>query len=45
MALNFLKCETSSKKSINRKRFAAALDSDYLLKILQASTGADAPLA
>jgi predicted transposase YbfD/YdcC len=38
MALNFLKRETSSKKSVNRKRFAAALDPDYLLKILQAST-------
>lgn len=40
IALNFLKRETSAKKSINRKRFAAALDPDYLLKILQASSQA-----
>ena len=39
MALNFLKRETSSKKSINRKRFAAALDPDYLITILQACMG------
>lgn len=37
MALNFLKREKSVKrKSIARKRFAAALDQDYLLKVLQA---------
>ena len=36
MALNFLKREKSVKKSINRKRFAAALDPDYLLKVLHA---------
>ena len=39
MALNFLKSEKSVKKSINRKRFAAALDPDYLLKILRAGSG------
>jgi hypothetical protein len=42
MALNFLKRETSSNKSISHRRFAAALDPDYLLTILQASTGASA---
>jgi len=30
-----------SQKSINRKRFEAALDTDYLLKVLQAGAGSD----
>lgn len=36
MALNLLKSEKSTRKSVAHKRFAAALDPDYLLKILQA---------
>ena len=36
MALNFLKREKSAKKSIARKRFAAVLDQNYLIKVLQA---------
>ena len=39
MALNLLKSEKSTRKSIAHKRFAAALDPDYLLKILQAGFG------
>lgn len=37
IALNLLKSDKSPRKSIARKRFAAALDPDYLLKILQAA--------
>lgn len=44
MALNFLKSEKSVKKSINRKRFTAALDPNYLLKILRAGIRTDSNL-
>jgi predicted transposase YbfD/YdcC len=36
LALNLLKRESSLKRSIKGKRFTAALDPDYLLKVLQA---------
>jgi len=34
MALNILKSETSSKRSIKGKRLKAAWDNDYLIKLL-----------
>jgi predicted transposase YbfD/YdcC len=37
LALNLLKHETTLKRSIKGKRFTAALDQAYLLKVLQAS--------
>ena len=36
IALNLLKREQSVKRSIQRKRFLATMDHDYLLKVLHA---------
>jgi predicted transposase YbfD/YdcC len=36
IAFNLLKRETSTKRSLKRKRFVAAMDTDYLLQVLQA---------